>query len=270
MKVLIPLPDHTSENGSASSTLPSQPVPWPWTKPCQIAAASLSFIPGAEQRAHVLHRRGADLVREPDPLDLLLRLERARDREHGRRVVPVREGVEPAGGEGRRLADHPVGGLRPHRPLDADPAVLAGGLEGEVERSHRRGPRVVRVVAADVADVLRPRGARGVLGGRLEADQDGLALAREHAGVVALHPPEVRQVEDVVGSADDEGVEVALRHQRPDAIELGVVPLPAHSADHQRTRRAPARRAPPATRSTGFRSTPILSISASITSPGLR
>ena len=46
MNVLIPGPDQTSENGYASSTLPSQPVPCPWTKPCQIAAASLSFMPG--------------------------------------------------------------------------------------------------------------------------------------------------------------------------------------------------------------------------------
>ena len=45
VNVRIPGPDQTSENGSASSTLPCQPVPWPWTKPCQTAAASLSFMP---------------------------------------------------------------------------------------------------------------------------------------------------------------------------------------------------------------------------------
>jgi hypothetical protein len=38
----------------------------------------------------------------------------------------------------------------------------------------------------------------------------GLALAREDDRVVALHAPEVRQVEDVVGRADDDRVEVAL------------------------------------------------------------
>ena len=46
MNVLIPEPDQTSENPKASSTLPCQPVPSPCTKPCQIAAASLSFMPG--------------------------------------------------------------------------------------------------------------------------------------------------------------------------------------------------------------------------------
>src|SRR5919108_1925266 len=45
VKVLIPLPDQTSENASASSTS-SRAVPCPWTKPCQTAAASDSFIPG--------------------------------------------------------------------------------------------------------------------------------------------------------------------------------------------------------------------------------
>ena len=78
MNVLIPRPAQTSEKPSASSTLPCQPVPSPCTKPCQIAAASLSFIPGLQLAAHVLHRGGADLVREPHALDLLRGLDRAR------------------------------------------------------------------------------------------------------------------------------------------------------------------------------------------------
>ncbi len=175
------------------------------------------------------------------------------------------EGLEPAGGEGRRLADHPIRGLRPQRPLDADPVVPARGLERKVERAHRRRPRVVGVVAAHIADVGRPCGARRVLGRCLEADQDGLALAREHAGVVALHPPEVRQIENVVRGADDEGVELVLRHERAYAIELLVVSGPAH----QRTRGGAGSPCPSAHEITGFRSVPILSISASITSPGL-
>ena len=43
----------------------------------------------------VLHRGRRDLVREPHPLDLLLRLDRARLREQRRRVGRVRERVEP-------------------------------------------------------------------------------------------------------------------------------------------------------------------------------
>ena len=69
---------------------------------------------------------------------------------------------------------------------------------------------------------------RAVLLRRLETDEHGLALAREHAGVVALHPPEVREIEDVVGRADHERVELLLGHQRAHALELRVVSRPGH------------------------------------------
>ena len=94
----------------------------------------------------------------------------------------------------------------------------------------------------------------------------GLALAREHRRVVPLHAPEVREVEDVVGRADDEGVELLLGHQRPDAIELRVVPRPGH----KETRGGAGSPWASCQETTGLRSTPIFSISASITSPGLR
>ena len=101
-------------------------------------------------------------------------------------------------------------------------------LDRRVERARERRARVGRVVATDEAKVLRPRGARRVLLRGLQAAQHGLALAREDAGVVALHPPEVRQVEDVVGRADDERVEPLVRHQRTHALELRVVARPGH------------------------------------------
>ncbi len=46
MNVRIEGPDQISENGSASSTLPFQPVPSPCTKPCQAAAACAHVMPG--------------------------------------------------------------------------------------------------------------------------------------------------------------------------------------------------------------------------------
>ena len=46
MNVLIPRPDQTSENPSARSTFPPQPVPSPWTKPSHSAAICASVIPG--------------------------------------------------------------------------------------------------------------------------------------------------------------------------------------------------------------------------------
>ena len=67
--------------------------------------------------------------------------------------------------------------------------------------------------------------------------QRRLALAREDDRVVALHAPEVRQVEDVVGRADDERVELVLGHQRANAVELRVVARPAHGASPRAHRR---------------------------------
>jgi hypothetical protein len=187
--------------------------------------------PGPEQLADVVHRRRCELVRQPQPLELLLGLERPRADEKRGRVGRLRERVEPRGGERRRLADHPVGGLRPERQLEPDALVVAGGRDGGVERARERRPRILRVVAADQAHVVRPGGARGVLLRRLDRDQHRLSLPREDAGVVALHAPEVREVEDVVGRADDQRVELRLRHERADAVELRVVARPGHASD---------------------------------------
>ena len=186
--------------------------------------------PRAEQLADVVHRRRRELVRQPQALELLLGLDRACPDEERRRVRSLRERVEPRGGEGRGLADHAVRGLRAERELEPDPLVVARGLDGGVERPRERRPRILGVVAADQPHVLRPGRARGVLLRRLDRDQHRLALAREDAGVVALHPPEVREVEDVVGRADDERVELCLRHELADAVELGVVARPGHGA----------------------------------------
>ena len=137
VNVLIPGPDQTSEKPSASSTLPAQPVPSPWTKPCHSAATCASLMPGRIMPLHVLHRGGRDLVREPHPLDLLRGLDGAASREERRRVDRVRERVEPRLREGRRLADHAVGSLRPERELEADRAVLGCRRGGKVERAQR-------------------------------------------------------------------------------------------------------------------------------------
>src|SRR4029079_19058746 len=133
--------------------------------------------------------------------------------------------------------------------------------------------RVILRVPTYGPHVTRPRGPRRIVFGCLEADQHRVALTRKDAGVVALHAPEVRQVEDVVGRAHDERIEVALGHQRADALELRVVALPAHvqvASPHGRTRGSGGVPSPSCQEMTGLRSTPIFSISASITSPGLR
>ena len=222
--------------------------------------------PRPQETADVLHRGGGDLIREPDPLDLLLRLHRPRVDEQRRRVDGAGEGVEPGLGEGRRLPDHAVRGLGPERELEAHALIRRCRLPGKGERPSRRRTRVGFVVAAEEANVFRPGHACRVLLRRFEADQYGLALAREDDCVVALHAPEVRQIEDVVGRARDDRVEFPLRHQPADTVELRVVPLPAH----QRTRAGAGSPCASCHDTTGFRSTPIRSISASITSPGFR
>ena len=185
--------------------------------------------PRPDQALDVLHRAGSDLVREPHPLDLLLRLDRAGGCEQRRRVGGVGKGVEPGLRERRRLADHPVRSLRPEAELDPDPVVLGRELAGEIERTQARRARVALVVAVKEPHLARPgRSLRIRLRG-LEADEHRVALDREDDRVVPLHPPEVRQVEDVVGCAHDERIELLLGHQRAHALELGVVPGPAHS-----------------------------------------
>ena len=183
---------------------------------------------GPDHALDVLHRRRRDLVREPHPLDLLRRLQHPRLVEQRRRVLRVRERVEPRLREGRRLAHHPVGRLGAEGELDPDRLVLLGERGRQVERAERRRPRIALVVAREEPYVARPGRPLGILARRLEADQRRLALGGEDDGVVALHPPEVRQVEDVVGRADDERVEAPLAHERADAVELRVVARPAH------------------------------------------
>ena len=184
--------------------------------------------PGPEAGLDVLHRAGGDRVREPHSLDLLLGLDRPRGCEQRRRVRRLGEGVEPGLGVRRRLADHAVSGLCSEGELDSDPLVVGGDLPSEVERAHARRPRIALVVTAEEPHLLRPAHPLGVGLRGLEADQDRLALLREDDRVVALHAPEVRQVQNVVGRADDEGVELVLDHQRPHAVELGIVARPAH------------------------------------------
>ena len=214
----------------------------------------------------MLHRRRRDVVREPHALDLLLGLERTCGCEERRRVGGVAERREPVARERRRLADHAIRRLRAERELEPDTAELARSLACELEHTGGRRARVDRVVPLEQTHVARPRHARRVLLGRLEADEHRLALAREDARVVSLHSPEVRQVEDVVGRAHDERVELVLGHERAHALELRVVARPAH----QRTRGGAGSPCASSHEITGLRSTPIRSISHSMTSPGLR
>ena len=214
----------------------------------------------------MLHRRSGDLVRQPHPLELLPGLDRTRPAEQRRCVEGSGKGVEPGLREGRRLAHHPVGGLGAERELEPHLAEGPSGLQNGLERARERRTGVGRVIAGHEHDLLRP-GVLGRIRSRgLDRDQDWRALAGKDRGVVALHPPEVRQVEDVVGGADDEGVEPVLFHQRADAVELGVVSRPGHRA----TRGGAGSPWASCQETTGLRSTPIFSISASITSPGFR
>jgi hypothetical protein len=110
-------------------------------------------------------------------------------------------------------------------PADASRRIRTAGLHKK--QIHHDG-RPVRVLNPDDLPELADSSS-GILRRRLEADEGRLAFAREDAGVVALHPPEVRQVEDVVRGADDERVEPAVAHQRADTVELRVVARPAHA-----------------------------------------
>ena len=148
-------------------------VPLPERRGLALAHSRAQLLPG------VLHRGGGDLVRDPNALELLRRLDRANPCEQRRRIGGLAEPLEPAGGERRRLAHHPVGSLRPERELEADPSVSGRRLLCKLERARERRPRIVRRVALEKTDVVRPGGAGGVLGRGLETDQRRLALARK-------------------------------------------------------------------------------------------
>ena len=111
---------------------------------------------GLDDELAVLHRGGGDLVREAHPLDLLRGLERSGfGKERGRVLGVVAEGVEPVAGEGRRLADHAVGGLRPERELEPDGAVVCGCAScARSSDAGGRRPRIAGVVACEEPHVL--------------------------------------------------------------------------------------------------------------------
>src|SRR4029450_7646264 len=84
------------------------------------------------------------------------------------------------------------------------------------------------------------------------------ARAGEDDGVVALHAPEVGEVEDVVRGAHDQGIELLLGHERPDAIELRVVSRPAHTAPQGTgPPRRTSRPMPPSGKGPQMTSTPV-------------
>jgi hypothetical protein len=78
--------------------------------------------------------------------------------------------------------------------------------------------------------VRRPGRPRRVVRRGLDAEEGRLTDTGEDDRVPALHPPEVRQVEDVVRRAGDDRVEHGVGHERADPLQLGVVTRPGHSA----------------------------------------
>ena len=108
----------------------------------------------------------------------------------------------PARARGRRGRD---------RALPPGPARACGRRAAAGRRRRTRGGSERRSVQAS-------RSASSAEASR--QIERRLALAREDGGVVALHRPEVGQVEDVVGSAHDQGVEPLLFHERAHPFEL--------------------------------------------------
>ena len=96
-------------------------------------------------------------------------------------------------------------------------------------RERKVGGRGSRsVVALEQPNVLRPGGAARVVFLRLDGDERGFAFAREDRDVVALHAPVVGEVDDVVGRADDQRVEIMLLHQIADAVQFRFVDRIGH------------------------------------------
>ena len=220
-------PDQTSENGSASSTWPFQPVPSPWTKPCHSAAACAQVIPGRRTPwTCSIAAAAISFASRMRSTSCSVLIARASARS-GVASAASGPGVEPRLRERRRLADHPVARLRAERELEAD-AAFRRRLARELERAQPGRPRVARVVAGEEPHVLRPGRPRASSAEASRQISTGSPSRGNTTRVVALHPPEVRQVEDVVRRADDDRVELLLGHERADALELRVVAGPGH------------------------------------------
>src|SRR5437773_2706992 len=86
--------------------------------------------------------------------------------------------------------------------------------------------------------IVRASTSSGVASTRFGNESNQAAV---YVVVVALHQQEVRQVEDVVGRADDERVDVLLCHQLANARELRLVASPTHAAGATMTSRCPSR-----------------------------
>ena len=168
------------------------------------------------------------VVRLAHPFDLLPGLDHARLGEQRRGVLGRAERLEERAREDGRFSDHPVGDLGTLRELEADalePALTADGL-GQVGRPGPGRARIVRRITLERPQVVRPRRGGGLVQLRLHHDERRVVFAREDDDVVALHAPVVGEVEDVVGRAHHQRVEIALGHERAHAVQLGVVSRP--------------------------------------------
>ena len=139
MKVRIDGPDQISENGSASSTFPLQPVPSPCTKPCQAAAAWAHVMPGrSTPRMCSIAAAAISLARRMRSTSCGVFSERACT-SSGVASAASGKASNQALAERRRLADHAVGGLRAAAQLDRDAPVVGGHPRGELERQQLGG-----------------------------------------------------------------------------------------------------------------------------------
>ena len=192
--------------------------------------------------------------------------ERAAD-EQRRRVLGAREGVEPGAAERRRLADHAIAGLRPAAQLDGH-APVAGATPARRARA-RAAPAAADRPGRSPGRAARPT-SRRCARRRRPRPRGRSARARPRAGRRTRRSPSCPRSSSgraiVVRRAHDERVELALGHERAHARELGLVTRPGH----QRTRGGAGSPWPSCHEITGLRSTPMPSISHSMTSPGLR
>ena len=217
---------------------------------CSIAAAQISF---------------ASRMRSSSCVGL----DRARRGEQRRRVVPrpatrrTSAFVNVVGSPTiRSEACVPSESSRPTRPYSRDASSAS------VERARERRPRVGRVVAAHVADVVRPGGARR----RPRPTPRGRsAPARPRAGRRRRRSPSCPRSSSGRGRCRARARRARRAPARPSAPRTRVE-LRRRRSGQLTSGRGAARGSPCAScqETTGLRSTPIRSISASITSPGLR
>jgi hypothetical protein len=129
------------------------------------------------------------------------------------------------------LADHAIAYLGILRQLNADAAgqfPFLQNVDSHLDGANHRRAGIFGMIEGKEADVLVPGSALRFPKLRLDDKERWLAFAGKNRDVVTFHRPVIREVEDVVGCANDNGVKVVALHHLADAAPFFLIEWVSH------------------------------------------